>query len=137
MHNKSNVKFLSLLLSLGLITSAWQTRTIYADSISNDNFQIDIQELDAPVEEQKATPTPSPKPQPQETLGLAYIPSTFSFSITEPLVDFGILSATNPVIRTTTLKISSPGSGYQVFAYANHVLLSKKNSTIPSPSIIW
>jgi hypothetical protein len=107
--------------------------TANAATASNDSFHLDIEQFDAPQEEQLPTPTPTPKPKSEQggILGIAFIPSTFSFSMTESFIDFGVLSATNPVTRDTTIQVSSPGGGYQVLAYSDHVLLSKKNSSIP------
>jgi hypothetical protein len=117
--------------SLALLTATFHLSIAHAATASNDNFQLDIEQFDAPVEEQIPTPTPTTKPEPQGSPGIAFIPSEFTFSLSEPLIDFGILSATNPITRTTTLNVLSPGSGYQVFTFSNHVLLSNKNSAIP------
>jgi hypothetical protein len=47
----------------------------------------------------------------------------FTFSLSSTAIDFGILSATNPVTRTNTLTVSNQSaSGYQVTAYENHQL---------------
>lgn len=59
-------------------------------------------------------------------------PPAFSFSIAQTAIDFGLLSATNPVIRTSTLTISNPGApGYQVVAYENNSLKNESNISIP------
>lgn len=65
--------------------------------------------------------------------GFQYIPrgGSFSFSISHNLIDFGILSPTNPVTRTTTLTISNSSSdSYQVTTSENHQLLSSKTGAI-------
>jgi hypothetical protein len=102
-----------------------------AATISNDKFQIDIDQFDVAPEEERKLPTPTPQPVENGNFGVATFPYAFSFALSDPLIDFGALSATNPVSRNTTLTISSPGGGYQVFAYQDHTLLSKKNSLIP------
>jgi hypothetical protein len=102
-----------------------------AATVSNDNFQIDIDQFDVAPEEQKKLPTPTPQPVEHGNFGVAAIPYSFSFSLSDPILDFGSLSATNPVTRTTNLIVSSPGNGYQVFAYQDHTLRSKKNAVIP------
>lgn len=58
------------------------------------------------------------------------IASPFSFSISETLIDFGILSATNPVTRTTTLSVSNESGGYNVLGYENHPLLAPSGARI-------
>ena len=58
--------------------------------------------------------------------GFQYIYSIipFSFTISGNFVDFGILSATNPVTRTSVLSINNQSAGgYTVKAYENHQLL--------------
>lgn len=67
--------------------------------------------------------------------GFQYIPrgAPFSFSISNTLIDFGVLTPTNPVTRTTTLTISNTkASSYQVTASENHQLIvNKTGATIP------
>ena len=49
--------------------------------------------------------------------------SIFSFSVSQPLIDFGPLSATNPVTRTTILTVSTgTPHGYSVLASEDHAL---------------
>ena len=66
--------------------------------------------------------------------GFQYIrlPRAFTFSVSNTLIDFGILSPTNPVTRTTTLTISnSSAPSYQVSASENHQLqVAKTGATI-------
>lgn len=118
-------------LSLHLALSTFNVNVATAAVVSNGSFQINIDQIDVPIEEQKPTPTPVPQAETPGTLGVTYIPTAFSFSITEPTIDFGVLSPTNPISRTTSLKVSSPGSGFQIYAYENHILLSKMNAGIP------
>ncbi len=57
--------------------------------------------------------------------GFQYIHSIipFSFSISQLTIDFGNLSATNPVTRSNRLRISNGSAhGYSVTAYENHQL---------------
>jgi len=65
--------------------------------------------------------------------GFQYIPRKkgFSFSISNALIDFGNLSPTNPVTRTTTLTVSNTSAAsYQVTASENHQLLVAKTGAI-------
>lgn len=58
--------------------------------------------------------------------------SSFSFSLSESVIDFGPLSATNPVTRNALLAISNaPPQGYRVFTYEDHPLMAPNNTTIP------
>ena len=58
---------------------------------------------------------------------------SFSFSISETLIDFGPLSPTDPVLRTNTLSVSNTATaGYTVTAYENNPLKeSTSSATIP------
>ncbi len=67
--------------------------------------------------------------------GFQYIRSIipFSFTISQTQIDFGILSATNPVTRTNSLTISNGSAGgYTLTASENHqLLLPDSGSLIP------
>lgn len=58
------------------------------------------------------------------------IDSPFTFSLSESVIDFGILSATNPVTRNTILTVRNPSGGYNVVGYENHPLLAPSGSRI-------
>lgn len=62
---------------------------------------------------------------------LSVIP--FSFTLSQAAIDFGVLTATNPVTRTNTLTISSgTASGYTVTASSDHQLqVSTSGAVIP------
>lgn len=62
--------------------------------------------------------------------------TAYSFTLSQTMVDFGILSATNPVIRDLQLTVDNPPPhGYQVLAAEDHVLLSNTgNYPIPDTS---
>lgn len=58
--------------------------------------------------------------------GFQYISSIirFRFSISSQLIDFGVVSPTNPVTRTNELTVSNASAyGYQVTAFEDHQLL--------------
>ncbi len=56
----------------------------------------------------------------------------FSFSVSNTIVNYGPLTPTNPVSRTTDLIISKGSSkGYSVFAFANRQLSDINNNSIP------
>lgn len=57
--------------------------------------------------------------------------SPFSFAISETLIDFGILTATNPVTRTNTLSVT-PGTatGYTVTGFENTELTVENGSSV-------
>ena len=56
----------------------------------------------------------------------------FSFTISQNLIDFGTLTATNPVTRTTNLTVNSESAkGFTVIASENQPLISS-SSIIPN-----
>lgn len=61
------------------------------------------------------------------------VKTSFSFTISQNLIDFGTLTPTNPVTRTTNLTVSSGSSGFSVIASENQPLKSS-TSTIPDTS---
>ncbi len=67
--------------------------------------------------------------------GFQYINSIipFTFTISQINIDFGPITATNPVTRTNTLTVSNGSAyGYQVTASENHpLLLASKGQMIP------
>lgn len=78
------------------------------------------------VERKPIVTTPSNAPN-------ASIPFTLSLSNT--VVDYGTLSPTEPVTRTTTLTVShGAANGYTVVAWADHNLQSPDNNSIPDTS---
>lgn len=60
-------------------------------------------------------------------------PIPFSFSISNNLIDFGVITPTNPVTRTTDLTISAPAGGFSVTASQDKPLTSP-NGIIPDTS---
>ncbi len=60
-------------------------------------------------------------------------PPSFVFTISDSIIDFGILSPTNPVIRTQNISVS-PGitNGYSVYILEDHALrIQDTNQIIP------
>jgi hypothetical protein len=56
----------------------------------------------------------------------------FSLSISSQFIDFGILSATNPVTRTQTITVSDDAANYTVIGYENNSpLVAGNGATIP------
>lgn len=55
---------------------------------------------------------------------------SYSFSISESLIDFGKIVPTNPLVRKNKIIINSATTKYYLKAYENHQLLSPKSGTI-------
>ncbi|MBA3724057.1 MAG: hypothetical protein H0W89_04165 [Candidatus Levybacteria bacterium] len=109
----------------------------YAALSSDLDYSIEFEELNTDIPE----PTPKLniienefKTLPAEitpTYSITSTNDTFSFSISQTAVDFGALTATNPVIRTSNILFSTPTYGSQIMAYANHPLMNTEKITIP------
>jgi len=116
--------------------------SVKAAGMTDENYSIEADTIGLPSdksvldqEEKQRTP----KPQLPKTVGENHtitigtgdsITDAFAAKMSEDSISFGILSATNPIIRTTNITISSP-IGYQVFGSANHPLQNTTNAVIP------
>ncbi|HVA96363.1 MAG TPA: hypothetical protein VND99_01790 [Candidatus Acidoferrales bacterium] len=98
----------------------------FGDTVSNDNYSIDIGNIDT-------NPQPTPAPQvlgTQEkspfTTGPNYTVNTsndsFSVTLSQNNIDYGILSSTNPVVRTSDIIFSNPQSGAEILTSEDHPL---------------
>lgn len=139
-------KFL-LLCGVLLVTSAASPRLSQAFTAVNPDSRLDINSIDiAPTSTPIPTLKPRRKPTPKIVRPAKHAPSVthgdkllpektfFNFSLSSQAVDFGTIDATNPVIRTHTMKLE-PGTarGYTLLAYENHPLqiTDEKQSFIP------
>lgn len=100
---------------------------------SNDEWNIQIDELN--ITSEKPVPSP-PKNKPAKTQPQPEILNdplnSYSFSLSNSIIDYGILSATNPVFRTTNISLSSLNKIFMVTAYENNpLLITSSNTTIP------
>ena len=58
--------------------------------------------------------------------------SSFAFSVSETLIDFGIISPTNPILHSTLLTVSKgSANSYSVLTSEDHPLTTQNNLTIP------
>lgn len=112
---------------------------VIGNSISNDNYSIDVNTIDT-------NPQPTTPPQKHQVLGISsYVPNYFTtgpdykvntsnasltFETSQNLIDYGILSSTNPVIRTSELSLSSPDLGGQIISYEDNPLSTTTNDVI-------
>ena len=137
-RNKS-LTILSLLFltsHLSLLTSHFPQLAV-AETLSNYNYSIDVDAIDT-------NPQPVVK-APHEVLGSVTQSlknefhtgtnynvnannDTFAFSLSQDAIDLGILSGTNPVIRTSQISLTNAG---QVLTYENQPLTSQDKTTIP------
>ncbi len=107
-----------------------------AASMSNGGFTLDqnqVNILPFSREEPKKIQAPMQKIY---ASGKNYLvntnsPTAFHFSISQEMIDFGKLTATNPIIRTLDLDISSNNNNFQILATEDHPLKANTNLTIP------
>lgn len=139
-HLQKPTRFgLVTILSLGLIFSACNFPPQAQAVVSSDaDYSIELEDIST----ERPQPTPTPPAPLTQTL---YSTNAFSdsnyivsgsndsifFQLSQPTIDFGALSATNPVIRTSEMKFSGPPSGAQVFGYQNTPLISLDRQTLP------
>lgn len=94
--------------------------SVYGATFSNKDYIIQNKGINL---QKSISPTPVPALAPTETL-----PAPFAFSLSDTVLDFGEVSATNPVERTTVISISP---GISLFAIENHEPTSLSGAVIP------
>lgn len=109
-----------------------------AQTMSNDNYILEMEDVNIDTDTIEKT-VPETKPTTQNfgkmTLegvnykveaGFEEIPintTPFSIQLSSELIDFGVLSPTNPIIRTLNLRINNQAvRGYSVLTYENEAL---------------
>src|SRR3989344_5222872 len=137
MRFSSKLKKIGLVLILIAVAFIILRNRTLAQGTSNDSYIMQDGEI-----EQKTLTSPGGSPAKASSknsdkttdiyFGENYQDQPFSFSISNNLVDYGPLTPTNPVFRTTDL-IVSKGSlrNYSVFAFANRQLSDANNNSIP------
>jgi len=110
---------------------------VFADEITNGNYSLDVGTID--TNPQPTTKPPqqvlgSQSPKPEFTTGPNYTVITpqdsFAIKLSQNLIDYGLLSSTNPVIRTSEISVINPHFGSEVLTYENQPLQSSKKDTI-------
>ena len=136
------MKFITPFLILFLLISPLKT---FAQTMSNSQFIIKMGNLNSLAGEVSNSSYKLNETLGQNVPGLysgtnykvksgfQYIKSdaaiAFSFSISQNLIDFGVITPTNPVSRTTNLTVSSGSSkGFTVIASENRALTSGTNT---------
>lgn len=116
-------------LFIGLFPSLVHGQVMTSDRYSVEKKAVQIQPF--------VTETPKPKIQTVKPFAQGEnftiettTPEPFSFSTSQNALDFGVLQATNPVIRKLTLSLNSM-KGYQLITAADHPLRIDSNETIP------
>lgn len=137
-----NIKIIIFIIVITVIFST----SAYADTMSNDSFIIQGGNLDSfagistgnnvRLSQTGGELSPGLITGTNYTLrsGFQYVNSIirFSFSLSNTLIDFGLLSPTNPVLRSHFLTVRNGSAyGYQVTAYEDHELKSDMD-TIPN-----
>jgi hypothetical protein len=111
-----------------------------ADTVSDNNYSIEVNTIDT-------NPQPTPKAQVigtnnikinEFTTGPNYTVTApnnaLSIQLSQNTIDYGILSSTNPVIRTSNINLTNTFLGGEVLSYEDHPLLSTANAVIQNTS---
>jgi hypothetical protein len=136
-QSSKNIFVICLLVYLFILLLPQDTA---ADTVSNGNYSIDVGSIDT-------NPQPTPKPQVlgtnniktnDFTTGTNYTvnaPSNkLSLKLSQNIIDYGILSSTNPVIRTSEIFLTENLLGGEIISYENNALRSAANSVIQNTS---
>lgn len=137
---KINRKVLLAIYGAVLLASHLSPPTSLAAVSTGEDYSIEFEDINTALPE----PTTAPRIIPQAPLPTTFIPQntpppytitakndSFSIRIEQTIMDFGALTATNPVTRTSDISFSTPTHGAQIFAYANHPLMNTERITIP------
>ncbi len=129
---------------------AFQLHSALAQSMSNDNYILQLRDLDTNaaiprinesvmgISHEQSTKKESPaKYKIQAGFLDNKSKSPFTFSISETLVYFGSLSPTNPIERSSSLSVSGGSTnGYSVIAFEDRELSTPLKGASPSGAII-
>lgn len=135
-----------LVYLLGYLNAGLFPDRAYAEITSNDNWTIEVKDLslttDPAVNNQKKQLI-NDQPMPGSYSGTNYTIKTgyenlppskpFSFNISNSIIDYGPLSPTNHIYRTSNLNVSNTSTKrFIVIAYENRPLVAtESNSSIP------
>lgn len=114
---------------------------VRALTMSDSIYQLDSQSLDDATD-LLSRPTKPLRTAREQVLGsattptytLITVPDPISLTLSESLIDYGSLSATNPVIRTLDIAVRKNFGGYELLTQEDHPLLAANAATIPDTS---
>lgn len=112
----------------------------FAETTTNPSYQIDQIEMDT-LDQTRPTPQPSTLPLTKLDTMQTLLPNVkytiystndaFSITNSQATIDFGALSATNPVTRTARLSLKNPLQGAQVIASENRPMTATNKQFVP------
>lgn len=130
----------SLLCIFPLLFFSFIGSRAFANTISNNNFLIDVNNIDT-------NPQPSPKAQ---VLGISNVKTnifttgpnytintpndSLTFKLSQDIIAYGILSSTNPVIRTSKISLNENIYGGEILSYEDHPLTAATKEVIENTS---
>lgn len=116
---------LTIILSFLLLAPPAQ-----AGIMQDDNYRIEFDKTAI-----FSNPTPkiaSPSSMTSRSLSKdAHERTSLSFTVSENIIDFGILTGTNPVTRSNTITLKTTNTTGSVFAQFDHDLASSETTIIP------
>jgi len=131
---KYSILFTLFLTSYFSLLTSHFIQKAKADTISNDNYSIDVGNIDTnpqPTSHPQALITNNIKTN-EFTTGPNYTIDTsndsFSIKLSQDTIDYGILTSTNPVIRTSKISFSNTTFRAEILTHEDHpLLLTPKN----------
>src|SRR6266702_8733757 len=126
---KYSILFTLFLTSYFSLLTSHFIQKANADTISNDNYSIDVGNIDTnpqPTSHPQALITNNIKTN-EFTTGPNYTIDTsndsFSIKLSQDTIDYGILTSTNPVIRTSKISFSNTTFRAEILTHEDHPLL--------------
>jgi hypothetical protein len=139
--NNMKKRNLSLCLLISLSYCFILPSTTVADTTSNDNYSIDVENIDTNPQQPILHKHPPKKRQNDVTAknnAVQKMDETISLTISQTTINYGILTPTNPSLRIVEISIGKTISGIQVFTYEDHPLTwttqDTEKTTIPDTS---
>ncbi len=124
----SGTRLARTLITLISLISLISPTQISAQSMSNEEFILDLNPSKTPTTSQSPIPKPTDSPKtPQEII---FPTSKLRFSVSSTIINYGRLAPGEPIIRDLTINLGS-NTGASVVASGSDSLKSEDNQEIP------
>jgi hypothetical protein len=139
-HPRKSSFLASLALTLATIVGVTQVHLPSANAAvsSNGDYMVEFDigsELPTPTSPPKPVqnyiPVPTPVYDAKPKYTISATNDSFALQISQTIIDFGALTATNPVTRASDISFTTPFYGAQVIGYENRPLINTERITIP------
>jgi len=115
--------------------SPFSLNLAFSETTGDDNWSVQIDNIDinsnlpTSSTEKKELPTPRPSETPPKIK--TEEKTNLSFTVSNSIIDYGILSATNPIYRTTNISVAGNAKSPLVLEYEDRPLNSPSGNIIP------